>query len=74
MNLERTISMYLMGAAATLASVAGCKDDCSDMNANAQGNYFVSVSYDADDEEYKCPKGCTKIGETEEKYCCDCPE
>lgn len=59
----------------------GCSsevDDCSQLLQSSSSlkskPYEVHKSMLQSPYETMCPAGCTYLGETPEKYCCECPD
>jgi outer membrane lipoprotein-sorting protein len=83
--LEKKIAQTVMaGVAAITLTAGGCgqKDDCERMNQNLTATQGYALSFQAHEsenpeKEYSglCQdEGCSYMGQTEEKYCCFCPE
>lgn len=88
--IGRNTSMELLSVAAVGLSLAAsaCGDDKKDSCAQRLAQQYsvgntAAVGYSADkfasgfsylQASSKCPKGCDPIGETEDQYCCWCPD
>ena len=76
-KLIRKFSTGISALALSVTLGCGSEDDCASMNYSLKGNeggtYSGSV-YSSNNENYDCPPNCSFKGETQDKYCCWCPD
>ena len=80
MLTEKIKTKAVVGLAALIFGIGGgaasCGEECEALNYESPraGVTYVSPEETTLQGLYICPPGCDYIGETEDEYCCRCPD